>query len=153
MPIAPATSGPTTLEDVQAFADEHGAVMIKAIAGGGGRGMRPVRVGGDLAAAYERCQSEAKAAFGNGDVYVEKLIEAARHIEIQIIGDGDQVSHLGERECTIQRQNQKIIEIAPSPTLPDDTRALLANAAVKMAQHAGYRGLGTWEFLVDANDP
>ncbi|HAN08085.1 MAG TPA: hypothetical protein DCP89_06245, partial [Acidimicrobiaceae bacterium] len=90
-----------------------------------------VRVGDDLAAAYERCQSEAKAAFGNGDVYVEKLVEAARHIEIQIIGDGDQVSHLGERECTIQRQNQKIIEIAPSPTLPDDTRTLLANAAVK----------------------
>ncbi|MGZ0214797.1 MAG: carboxyl transferase domain-containing protein [Acidimicrobiales bacterium] len=153
VPLAPATSGPTTLEEVRAFADKHGSVMIKAIAGGGGRGMRPVRVGGDLASAYERCQSEAKAAFGNGDVYVEKLIEAARHIEIQIIGDGNQVSHLGERECTIQRQNQKIIEIAPSPTLPDDTRTLLANAAVKMAQHAGYRGLGTWEFLVDADDP
>ena len=153
VPLVPGTTGPTSLEDAEAFLAGHGAMMIKAVAGGGGRGMRPVRDGDDVAAAYERCQSEAKAAFGNGDVYVERLIERARHIEVQIIGDGTIVSHLGERECTLQRQNQKIVEVAPSPTLPEETRALLTESATRMAGHAGYRSLGTWEFLVDADDP
>ncbi len=153
VPLVPATSGPTTLEEAAAFLADHGAMMIKAVAGGGGRGMRPVRNGEDVAAAYERCSSEALAAFGNGDVYVERLIERARHVEIQIIGDGTDVSHLGERECTLQRQNQKIVEIAPSPTLEAATRDLLTSSAVAMASHGGYRSLGTWEFLVDAEDP
>ncbi len=153
VPLVPGTTGATSLDDAEKFAAEHGSMMIKAVAGGGGRGMRRVLVGDDVAAAYERCQSEAAAAFGNGDVYVEKLIERARHIEVQVIGDGTVVSHLGERECTLQRQNQKIVEIAPSPTLPKETRALLTESATRMAGHAGYRSLGTWEFLVDADDP
>ena len=153
VPLLAGINGSTSLAEAEAFLDEHGAMMIKALAGGGGRGIRPVRRGEDVAAAFERCQSEARAAFGNGEVYVERLIERARHVEVQIIGDGTVVSHLGERECTIQRQHQKIIEIAPSPTLPDETRAMLTEAATRMAGHAGYRSLGTWEFLVDADDP
>ena len=115
--------------------------------------MRVVRSAGELEAAYERCASEAAAAFGNGDLYVEQLIERARHIEVQIIGDGESVAHLGERECTLQRQNQKIVEIAPSPTLTPDTRQAVCDAAVEMARAVGYRSLGTWEFLIDADDP
>lgn len=153
VPLVPATSGATSLADAEAFLAQHGSMMIKAVAGGGGRGMRPVRQGDDVAAAYERCQSEAVAAFGIGDVYVERLIEAARHIEVQILADGTDVAHLGERECTLQRQNQKIVEVAPSPTLGQATRDVLTDAATKMAAHAGYRSLGTWEFLVDADDP
>jgi acetyl/propionyl-CoA carboxylase alpha subunit/acetyl-CoA carboxylase carboxyltransferase component len=153
VPLAAASQGVTSLADAEAFLAEHGAMMIKAVAGGGGRGMRPVRRGDDVAAAYERCQSEARAAFGNADVYVERLIERARHIEVQVVGDGASVSHLGERECTLQRQNQKLIEVAPSPTLSEDTRKTLTEAATRMAARVGYRSLGTWEFLVDADDP
>ena len=97
--------------------------MIKAMAGGGGRGMRIVDDAADLAEAYARCQSEAKAAFGSGDVYVERLIRQARHIEVQIVGDRHgAISHLWERECTIQRRHQKLIEVAPSPSLSDALR-------------------------------
>jgi acetyl/propionyl-CoA carboxylase alpha subunit/acetyl-CoA carboxylase carboxyltransferase component len=153
VPLAPGTEGDTSLAQAEAFLAEHGAMMIKAVAGGGGRGMRAVQPGDDVAAAYERCGREARAAFGNPSVYVEALISRARHIEIQIIGDGEAVAHLGERECTLQRQNQKIVEIAPSPSLPASTRDRLTTAALAMAGAAGYRSLGTWEFLVDADDP
>ncbi|MGF1598844.1 MAG: carboxyl transferase domain-containing protein [Acidimicrobiales bacterium] len=153
VPLAPGTTGDTSLEQAESFLAEHGAMMIKAVAGGGGRGMRPVRAGDDVAAAYERSRSEAGAAFGNSAVFVEALISRARHVEIQIVGDGDSVSHLGERECTLQRQNQKVVEVAPSPTLADATRWTLTEAAVAMAAETGYRSLGTWEFLVDADDP
>ncbi len=152
VPLVPATAGSTSVEDVEAFLEEHKAIMIKAVAGGGGRGMREVRLGDDVTAIFERCQSEALSAFGVGDVYAERLIENARHIEVQIIGDGTSIAHLGERECTLQRQNQKIIEIAPSPSIDSSLRALLTNAATKMASEVGYRSLGTWEFLVDADD-
>ncbi|MEM7338532.1 MAG: carboxyl transferase domain-containing protein [Actinomycetota bacterium] len=153
VPMTPGTTGDTSLAEAEVFRGEHGALMIKAVAGGGGRGMRPVLPGDDLAAAYERSRSEAEAAFGLSAVYVERLIERARHIEVQIVGDGTSVVHLGERECTLQRQNQKIVEIAPSPTLDPDTRQVLTDAAVRMASAVGYRSLGTWEFLVDADDP
>ncbi|WP_419945916.1 carboxyl transferase domain-containing protein [Candidatus Poriferisodalis sp.] len=153
VPLLPATSEPTSAEAAQAFFAEHGPIMIKALAGGGGRGMRAVRSAGELEAAYERCASEAAAAFGNGDLYVEQLIERARHIEVQIIGDGEAVAHLGERECTLQRQNQKIVEIAPSPTLRPEAREAVCGAAVEMARAVRYRSLGTWEFLIDADDP
>ncbi|HLX38763.1 MAG TPA: biotin carboxylase N-terminal domain-containing protein, partial [Candidatus Binataceae bacterium] len=117
------TSGPTSLEDAKKFFAALGggsSIMIKAVAGGGGRGMRMVHQPGELEEAYQRCQSEARASFGNGDVYVEQLMPRARHIEVQIVGDGSgAVSHLWERECSIQRRNQKIVEIAPSPTLPE----------------------------------
>jgi acetyl/propionyl-CoA carboxylase alpha subunit/acetyl-CoA carboxylase carboxyltransferase component len=153
VPVAPATTGATSLEEASAFLSAHGPVMVKALAGGGGRGMRPVRTPEELPSAFERCASEALTAFGNGDLYVEQLVDRARHIEIQVIGDGERVSHLGERECTLQRQNQKIVEVAPSPNLPPQTRAALTEAACRMAAHVDYESLGTWEFLVNADDP
>ena len=104
-----------------------------------------------MAEAYARCRSEAKAAFGDDAVYVEELIPRARHIEIQVVGDGrGGVSHLGERECSVQRRHQKIVEVAPSPQLGEALRARIAGAAVRMAQAVDYRSLGTFEFLVDA---
>jgi acetyl-CoA carboxylase carboxyltransferase component/biotin carboxyl carrier protein len=124
--------------------------MVKAIAGGGGRGMRIVEDASKLEEAYARCQSEAKAAFGNDQVYVERLIRKARHIEVQIIGDRfGAISHLWERECTIQRRNQKLIEVAPSPSLSDGLRSRIIDAAKELAAAAHYDSLGTFEFLVD----
>ena len=124
--------------------------MIKAIAGGGGRGMRIVDDASKLEEAYARCQSEAMAAFGSDGVYVERLIRNARHIEVQIICDHfGAISHLWERECTIQRRNQKLIEVAPSPSLNDALRGRIIEAAKEMAAAANYENLGTFEFLVD----
>ena len=126
------------------------AMMIKAVSGGGGRGMRAVKHSDQIEEAYARCQSEAKASFGNGDVYVERLIEAPRHIEVQIIGDGTgAVTHLWERECSIQRRHQKVVEIAPSPDLGDAMRKQLTDAAIRIGQQCHYKGLGTVEFLLD----
>ena len=153
VPLAPGTAGDTDLATATAFLADHGAMMIKAVAGGGGRGIRPVHPGDDVAAAWERSRSEAQAAFGNPAVYVESLVERARHIEVQIVGDGTLVTHLGERECTLQRRRQKIVEVAPSPTLTADVRNRVTEAAVAMATELGYRSLGTWEFLVSADDP
>lgn len=152
VPVLPGTSGSTTLEDARAFAARHGAVMVKALAGGGGRGMRAVTDPNDLAEAYERCQSEARAAFGNDAVYVERLALRPRHIEIQIVGDGSTVQHLGERDCSIQRRHQKLIEIAPSPSLADGLRRRILDAALRLAGALHYRGLGTFEFLVDGDE-
>src|SRR4051794_18616786 len=153
VPVIDGTSGATSLEDVKAFfasLGEGGAVMIKAIAGGGGRGMRMVGDAAKLEEAYARCQSEAKAAFGSDGVYVERLIRNARHIEVQIICDHfGAISHLWERECTIQRRNQKLIEVAPSPSLNDALRGRIIEAAKEMAAAANYENLGTFEFLVD----
>ena len=154
VPILPGTSGPTSVDEAKAFLTSlgaGGAVMIKALAGGGGRGMRAVSAVDELEAAYARCQSEATSAFGNGDVYIEQLIPQARHIEVQVIGDGSgAVSQLGERECSIQRRNQKLVEIAPSPGLLPELRERLSSAAVRLAQETHYASLGTFEFLVDA---
>jgi acetyl/propionyl-CoA carboxylase alpha subunit/acetyl-CoA carboxylase carboxyltransferase component len=153
VPIIEGTSGPTTLEQARAFLEAQGAggaIMIKAIAGGGGRGMRIVDDAAKLEEAYARCQSEAKAAFGSDGVYVERLIRNARHIEVQIICDHHgAISHLWERECTIQRRNQKLIEIAPSPSLNDALRGRIIDAAKELAAAANYDNLGTFEFLVD----
>ena len=153
VPIIDGTSGPTSLEEAKAFFDSlgpGGAVMIKAIAGGGGRGMRIVDDAARLEEAYARCQSEAMAAFGSDGVYVERLIRNARHIEVQIICDHHgAISHLHERECTIQRRNQKLIEVAPSPSLSDALRTRIIEAAKEMAAAANYDNLGTFEFLVD----
>ncbi|MCX8498076.1 MAG: carbamoyl-phosphate synthase large subunit, partial [Caulobacteraceae bacterium] len=116
--------------------------------------MRVITGADQIEAAYERCSSEAKAAFGDGGLYVERLIRRARHVEIQIIGDGDVVLALGERECTLQRQHQKLIEVAPSPSLTPALRQRLVDAALSMAKACAYRSLGTFEFLVDADaDP
>jgi acetyl-CoA carboxylase carboxyltransferase component/biotin carboxyl carrier protein len=124
-------------------------MVIKAVAGGGGKGMRVVRSADEVAPAYQRCQSEAERAFGNGALYVERLIQRARHVEVQIIGDGEQVSHLWERECTLQRQHQKLLEIAPSPGLSSRQREHILDAAIRMAEASGYTNVGTLEFLVD----
>jgi acetyl/propionyl-CoA carboxylase alpha subunit len=146
------TSGPTSLAEVEAFFDSLGdgaAVMLKAIGGGGGRGMRPVTAREQLAAAYARCSSEAQQAFGVGDLYVEQLLAGARHVEVQILGDGTgAAAHLWDRECSLQRQRQKIVEIAPAVGVAPDVRAALAAAAVRLAEAASYRGVGTVEFLV-----
>jgi acetyl/propionyl-CoA carboxylase alpha subunit/acetyl-CoA carboxylase carboxyltransferase component len=153
VPILPGTEGATTLEEARAFfagLGESAAVMVKAVAGGGGRGMRPARSLAELEQAYERCASEALAAFGDGALYVEQFIARARHIEVQIVGDGRLVSHLWDRECSLQRQRQKVIEIAPADTLPLAVRERLFEAAVSLGRAAGYLSLGTVEFLVEA---
>jgi acetyl/propionyl-CoA carboxylase alpha subunit/acetyl-CoA carboxylase carboxyltransferase component len=154
VPVLRGTMGATTLEEAQEFFAALGAgaaIMIKAVAGGGGRGMRAVHRAADIGQAFARCQSEARSAFGNADVYVEQLMPHARHLEVQIIGDGSgDVVHLYERECTIQRRNQKILEIAPSPSISPETRDRLTAAAVRIAREVRYDSLGTFEFLLDA---
>ncbi|MFK4502291.1 acetyl/propionyl-CoA carboxylase alpha subunit/acetyl-CoA carboxylase carboxyltransferase component [Bradyrhizobium japonicum] len=153
VPIIAGTSGPSSLEEITAFfesLDKGAAIVIKAMAGGGGRGMRVLENAADLAEAYARCQSEARAAFGFDGVYAERLIRQARHIEVQIIGDRHgAISHLWERECTIQRRHQKLIEVAPSPSLSDALRGRIIEAARQLATAAAYDNLGTFEFLVD----
>jgi acetyl/propionyl-CoA carboxylase alpha subunit/acetyl-CoA carboxylase carboxyltransferase component len=154
IPLLRGTMGATTLSEAKSFFGSLGpdpSIMIKAVAGGGGRGIRAVDRAEDIDEAFKRCQSEARAAFGIGDVYVEQLMPRARHIEVQILGDNaDHVSHLWERECSVQRQNQKIVEIAPSPSLAPTRRDEIISAALKLAKEAHYNNLGTFEFLVDA---
>ena len=156
VPVIPGTDGPTTLQQAQAFMaglDTGAAIMLKAVAGGGGRGMRAVLRSEDLPAAFERCRSEAAAAFGSGELYVERYMPAARHIEVQVLGDGrGAISHLWERECTLQRRNQKLVEVAPSPTLAPHLRDKLITAALDLAHAVEYGSLGTFEFLVDAGN-
>jgi len=147
VPVLAGTPGGTTLEQARAFLREHGAVMVKAVAGGGGRGLRPVTREEDLAEAMRRCSSEAAAAFGDGAVYLEQLLPDARHVEVQVLGDGTgAVTVLGDRDCSIQRRRQKLVEIAPAP-LGDHVRARLWQAAVALLG-TGYAGLATVEFLV-----
>ncbi|GAA1116081.1 carboxyl transferase domain-containing protein [Nocardiopsis composta] len=156
VPVLPATAGPTTLEEARSFLAGLGpgaAVMVKALAGGGGRGMRPVSSADDLPFAYRRCASEAEHAFGRGELYVERLLPRARHIEVQVLGDGADAVHLWERDCSLQRRNQKLIEAAPAPGLDPRVRRRLLDAALAMARATGYSGLGTFEFLLDADDP
>jgi pyruvate carboxylase len=148
----PEGTGIVGLDEARAFLARHGAVMVKAAAGGGGRGMRAVTSPEELDDAWARCAAEARTAFGREDLYLEELIRAARHIEVQIIGDGRRVMALGERECTIQRRHQKLIEVAPSPSLAPAVRDRILTAALRMAERAGYRGIGTFEFLLDAAD-
>jgi acetyl/propionyl-CoA carboxylase alpha subunit len=153
VPVIAGTDGATTLEQAQAFMARLGdgaAVMLKAVSGGGGRGMRAVLRPQDLAGAFERCRSEASAAFGDGALYIEQLMPAARHIEVQVLGDGrGGIAHCWERECTLQRRNQKLVEIAPSPSLAPRLKDSIIGAALAMAQAVAYAGLGTFEFLVD----
>lgn len=148
VPLAAGSNRATSLEEARAFLDS-GPIMLKALAGGGGRGMRPVREAAELEEAYARCQSEARGAFGSDALYVERLIEQARHIEVQVVGDGEAVSHLWERDCSLQRRNQKVIEIAPAPGLGLALRQRILDAALTLAGAVAYRGIGTFEFLVD----
>ena len=154
VPLVAGINQAVSLEQAQAFCAEHGAVMLKALAGGGGRGMRAVFEPATLAEAYARCQSEAQAAFGNGALYIEQLVSDARHIEVQVLGDGSgAVSHLWERDCSLQRRNQKLVEIAPSPDLDSGVRDAMIAAALQLAAEVKYCGIGTFEFLLDAAQP
>ncbi len=152
VPCVPGSDGLIdSYEDAVRIAKETGyPVMIKATAGGGGKGMRAVWKEEDLKEHWESAIQEAVAAFGNGGMYMEKLIEEPRHIEIQIAGDQyGKACHLSERDCSIQRRNQKLIEETPSPFMTDELRNKMGDAAVKAAEYIGYEGVGTIEFLVD----
>ncbi|MDH4075772.1 MAG: ATP-grasp domain-containing protein, partial [Acidimicrobiia bacterium] len=147
-----AGSGPLASDDeAAAAADTVGyPVMLKAAAGGGGRGMRAVAGPDELAEAFERCRSEAQAAFGDGTVFLEQLVSRPRHIEVQVLADGyGNVVHLWERDCSIQQRNQKVVEIAPAPGLDDQVRSRILADAVRLVAGGGYRNAGTVEFLVE----
>lgn len=154
VPVMPATHGGATLEEVVQFFEEHGGVgiVIKAVGGGGGRGMRVVKSKADIPELYARCQSEAMSAFGVNALYAERLVNRARHIEVQIVGDGSNVVALGERDCTLQRRFQKVVEIAPSPVLKPQLRRAILAAASELASKVDYRSLGTFEFLVEEDE-
>src|SRR5262249_31722057 len=127
-------------------------VMLKAAAGGGGKGMRLVRSANELKSAYESASSEAARAFSSGEVYLEKFIDRPRHIEVQVFGDEHgNIVYLGERECSLQRRHQKVIEEAPSPVVDEAMRRRMGETAVQVARAAGYTNAGTVEFLVDAD--
>jgi acetyl-CoA carboxylase biotin carboxylase subunit len=154
-PVVPGTTHGVTVEEARAFAQEHGyPILLKAVAGGGGKGMRAVHRESELAGALRDAASEAERAFRSAEVYVEKLVERPRHIEIQLIGDkhGNMI-HLGERECSLQRRHQKVIEECPSPLLAlhPEMRQEMGEAAIRAARAAGYYNAGTVEFLVDAD--
>jgi acetyl-CoA carboxylase biotin carboxylase subunit len=154
VPVVPGSPG--VLEDeekaLRSAKDIGFPVMLKASAGGGGRGMRVVRSGAELSAAFRSAQAEAQAAFGVPDVYLEKFVEAPRHIEIQVLGDTKgNVLHVGERECSIQRRHQKIVEEAPSPFVGERLRRRMGQTAVDAARAVQYTNAGTIEFLVDAS--
>lgn len=150
VPVLAGTAGPATLEQVREFFHAtNGPILIKAIAGGGGRGMRIVTRDVELDGAYLRCQSEARTSFGNDAVYAEALMAEARHIEVQVAGDGRSASHVWERDCTLQRRHQKIVEIAPAPGLDPGLRRQLCDAAVWLADDVNLKGLATFEFLVN----
>ncbi|MFJ8234490.1 pyruvate carboxylase [Ureibacillus sp. NPDC094379] len=155
IPVIPGTDGPVnSLEEVAAFGDQYGyPLMIKAALGGGGRGMRLVQTKEELASAYERAKSEAKAAFGSDEVYVEKAIIKPKHIEVQILGDDEgNIVHLYERDCSIQRRHQKVVEIAPSNSISKDLRNRICDAAVKLMKNVNYVNAGTVEFLVSGDE-
>ena len=152
VPCVPGSEGVIeTFEECQKIALETGyPVMLKASAGGGGKGMRAIWKEEDLKAAWESARQESKAAFGNDDMYMEKLIEEPRHIEIQVVGDSfGKACHLSERDCSVQRRHQKLTEETPSPFMTDELREAMGNAAVKAAEYIKYEGAGTVEFLVD----
>lgn len=154
IPVIPGTDGPVeSLAEVEAFSETAGfPLMIKASLGGGGRGMRIVRTKEELASSYERAKSEAKAAFGSDEMYVEKFVDKPKHIEVQILGDtAGNIVHLYERDCSIQRRHQKVVEIAPSNSISNELRNEICEAAVKLMKNIDYINAGTVEFLV-AND-
>ncbi|WP_275547585.1 carboxyl transferase domain-containing protein [Pseudomonas sp. Marseille-Q0931] len=154
VPLVPGINQAVTLDQAAAFLAEHGSVMLKALAGGGGRGMRAVDDPAQLVDAFPRCASEAEGAFGNATLYVEKRVRRARHIEVQVLGDGSgAVSHLWERDCSLQRRHQKLLEIAPSPDLDAATRDAIIASALRLAAEVQYRGIGTLEFLLDLDQP
>ncbi len=152
IPVPEGIDGPVSLADARAFLKslpKGRSMILKAVSGGGGRGVRIINAPGELDEAFDRAGSEARAAFGDDALYAEEFIPAARHIEVQVIGDGTgAVSHLHERECTLQRRHQKLVEMAPSPSLSAKLRGDIHASAVRIAEATAYRGLATMEFLV-----
>src|SRR5699024_3547287 len=153
--VIPGTDGPIdNQEDAVAFANEAGyPLMIKATSGGGGKGMRIVRSEDELEDAFHRAKSEAEKSFGNSEVYIEKYIDNPKHIEVQVIGDEHgNIVHLYERDCSVQRRHQKVVEVAPSVALPDDLRERICDAAIQLMENINYVNAGTVEFLVSGED-
>ncbi|HVD65508.1 MAG TPA: acetyl-CoA carboxylase biotin carboxylase subunit [Gaiellaceae bacterium] len=153
VPLVPGSDGAVDLEEAREIATEIGfPILLKAPAGGGGRGMRLVEYAEDLEASYRTASSEAQSAFGDGSLYVEKAVVGARHVEIQVLGDGEgAVLTLGERDCSIQRRHQKLVEESPSPAVTSEIRAEMEGAAKRACEALRYLGAGTIEFLLDAD--
>ncbi|TDC93394.1 ATP-grasp domain-containing protein [Saccharopolyspora aridisoli] len=148
-PVLPATAGAATVEEVRAFlAENPGGIMIKALAGGGGRGMRVVREAAAVEAAYRACAEEADLGFGSREVFAEALFDGARHVEVQVVADGTAALALGDRDCSLQRRHQKLLEIAPATGVEPEVRRGAHEAAVRLCASLGYRGLATVEYLV-----
>jgi acetyl-CoA carboxylase biotin carboxylase subunit len=155
LPVLPGSTEPArSLDDARALADEIGyPVMLKSVGGGGGKGIRLIRSDQQLASEYAVAQAEAAGAFGIPGLYLEKCIEDARHVEVQILGDtAGNVVHVGDRDCSLQRRQQKVIEEGPSTAIAPELAAEIRSAAVRGAKQAGYVNAGTWEFLVDHDD-
>ncbi|MEG0474800.1 MAG: biotin carboxylase N-terminal domain-containing protein, partial [Carnobacterium sp.] len=151
----PGSDGPVAgLEEVKAFGEKHGyPIMIKATLGGGGRGMRVAHSAEEVKDSFERARSEAKSAFGNDEIYVERYIRDPKHIEVQILGDTHgNVIHLYERDCSVQRRHQKVVEVAPCVSISDDLRNRMCQAAVQLMEHVGYVNAGTVEFLLEGSE-
>jgi acetyl-CoA carboxylase biotin carboxylase subunit len=149
LPVVPGGEA-ADVEGARAVAAEVGyPLLVKAVGGGGGRGMKLVRDPADLAHTLDLAVSEAAAAFGDPRVYLERFVSSGRHVEVQVLGDGTRAVALGDRDCSVQRRYQKLFEEAPAPLIGDALRAEMAEAALKLAAHLGYRGLGTVELLVD----
>jgi acetyl-CoA carboxylase, biotin carboxylase subunit len=151
VPTVPGSDGPVAgvPEALDVAAEIGYPVAVKAAAGGGGRGIRVVGTPEELRTAVPTAQAEAAAAFGHGEVYLERFVEHAHHVEVQVFGDGSRFLHLGERECSLQRRRQKILEEAPSPSISEQVREAMTTAAVRLAAEVSYRGAGTVEFLYD----
>ncbi|OBI46838.1 carboxyl transferase domain-containing protein [Mycobacterium colombiense] len=157
VPVLPATEGPSSVEDIKAFFAAHaGGIMIKALAGGGGRGMRKVHSADQIDDAYQRCAAEARLGFGDPALFAEALLADARHIEVQVVaapaGHQTHAHAVGDRDCSIQRRYQKLVEIAPAQGLSDELRRALHQAAVRLCARVGLRGLATVEFLVTGDE-
>jgi pyruvate carboxylase len=154
VPVIPGTDAIDDVADAEAFIKQHGyPVLIKAAHGGGGRGMRVVREGDNIRTAFEEARGEARSAFASDAVFVERYLDKPRHIEVQLVCDahGNRV-HFGERDCSIQRRHQKVVEIAPAPNLTNETRRKLCDYAIELANAVGYSSVGTVEFLVEGNE-
>ncbi|GAA1764073.1 acetyl-CoA carboxylase biotin carboxylase subunit [Kocuria aegyptia] len=152
VPVLPGSDGPLTGgdDDILALAREVGyPLVIKASAGGGGRGIRLVRAEADLLKTIDVARAEASASFGDPTVYLERFVEHARHVEVQVLGDGHTFLHLGDRDCSLQRRSQKIVEEAPAPDLPEEVRERIRDSAVNLARLCSYTGVGTVEYLYD----
>ncbi|WP_116202784.1 acetyl-CoA carboxylase biotin carboxylase subunit [Amycolatopsis circi] len=151
VPTVPGTPGgvPDVAEAVAAAGEIGYPIMLKAAAGGGGRGIRVVANEAELKVAFPQASGEAASAFGDGQMYLERFVRAARHVEVQVLGDGSETVHVFERECSLQRRRQKVVEEAPSPGIDERIRTEMTSAAVRLCKEVGYRSAGTCEFLVD----